>query len=131
MRVLLLCATSIAFFVGGLAFASEENVDGDRLSECYGTYDAMVGLGEAGKISAEERAAFEALRAKAETLAMDRLKAEGLNDALAREQLEGHALFMRSELRELREGAVGIHSAEDMRKLALACDALVGPLPGK
>ena len=124
MRVLLLCATSIAFFVGGLAFASEENVDGDRLSECYGVYDAMVGLADAGKLSAEERSQFEAKRQKAESLAMARLQAEGLNEELAREQLEGHAIYMRSETRDLR-GGVGIHGVEDMRKLAQACDPLV------
>jgi hypothetical protein len=124
MRVLLLAATSIAFFAGGLAFASEENVDGDRLSECYGIYDAMVGLADAGKLSAEERPQFETKRQKAESLAMARLQAEGLNEALAREQLEGHALYTRSELRDLR-GGVGIHGADDMRKLTQACDPLL------
>lgn len=126
MRKRLAAATIAAFFAWGLAFGSEENADGDRLSECYGTYDAMVGLADAGKISAEERASYEALRAKAETLAMERLRSDGLNEALAREQLDGHALFMRSELRDIREGAVGIYSADDMRKLARACDPLVG-----
>jgi hypothetical protein len=124
MRVLLLAATSIAFFAGGLAFASEENVDGDRLSECYGIYDAMVGLGEAGKLATDERSQFEVKRQKAESLAMARLQAEGLNEELAREQLEGHALYMRSELRDLR-GGVGIHGIDDMRKLAQGCDPLV------
>lgn len=126
MRIWPVAATTFAFFAWGLAFASEENVDGDRLSECYGTYDAMVGLGEAGKITAEERATFEAQRGRAESLAMDRLKSEGLSEDLAREQLEGHALFMRSELRDIRDGGVGIYNTEEMRKLALSCDPLMG-----
>lgn len=124
MRTLLVAATSIAFLAGGLAFASEENVDGDRLSECYGVYDAMVGLADAGKLATGERSPFEAKRQKAQSLAMDRLQAEGLNEELAREQLEGHALYMRSEARDLRGGA-GIHGVDDMRKLAQACDPLV------
>ena len=86
----------------------------------------MVGLGDTGKITAEERAAFEAQRGKAESLAMDRLKSEGLSEDLAREQLEGHALFMRSELRDIRDGGVGIYNTEEMRKLALSCDPLMG-----
>jgi hypothetical protein len=126
MRIRPIVATTLAFFAWGLAFASEENVDGDRLSECYGIYDAMVGLGEAGKIPAQERARFEAQRARAESLALEKLKSEGLSEELAREQLEGHSLYMRSELREIREGGVGIYNIAEMRKLALACDPLMG-----
>lgn len=124
MRRLWLFATAVTFFSTPLAFASEENVDGDRMAECYATYDAMVALGDVSKIPAAEKTAYEVLRLKAETKAIALYKSEGLDEELAREMLDGRALFMRSEFRDIRDGA-GIYGAEEMRKLALACDPLV------
>lgn len=124
MARLPLLATVPTFFAASLAFASEGNVDGDRMAECYASYDAMVALAEANKIPPAEKPVFEAQRLNAEARAIVLFKSEGLNEEFAREMLEGRALFMRSELRDIRDGA-GIYGADEMRKMALACDALV------
>ena len=119
-----LFATAVGFFAVTLAFASEGNVDGDRMAECYASYDALVALGEVNKITPAEKTGYEAQRVKAEARAIVLFQSEGLNEELAREMLEGRAVYMRSELRDLRDG-VGIYGADEMRKFASDCDPLL------
>jgi hypothetical protein len=125
MNSWLISAATIAVLTCAVAVASaEQEVDGDQMAECYAAYDAMVSLHDVHKISAEDKAKYDALRAKAEAKGIALYKSEGLDDDLAHEQLAGRAEFMHSEFRELHEGA-GIYSIEDMKKIASDCDALV------
>lgn len=116
---------AVVFTVSSSALADPGAVDGSRMAECYGAYDALVSLGEVKKIPEDESAKASSQRVKAEAQAIALFKAEGLGEELAREALESSALFTRSETRELREGT-GIYSIDDIRKIATGCDALLG-----
>ncbi len=107
------------------ALADPEAVDGVRMAECFAAYDTLVTLGELKKFPEAERAQAAGQRAKAEARALTLYQSEGLNEELARESLAENALFTRSETRELRDGN-GIFSIDDVRRMAVECDALVG-----
>lgn len=109
----------------GAVCAADGAADAEQMTECYGVYDAMVGLIAAGAVPAAEKAHAEEQRNKAEAQAIALYKSEGLNEELARQQLAGRAIFMRSEVREL-EAPSGIYSTDDVRKMAADCDGLLG-----
>ncbi|MEQ1755398.1 MAG: hypothetical protein ABL973_14850 [Micropepsaceae bacterium] len=125
MKSWLISAASVAVFTGAVAIASaEQEVDGDRMAECYAAYDAMIGLDGTHKLSADDKAKYDALRSKAEAKGIALYKSEGLDEELAREQLAGRAEFMHSEFRELHQGT-GVYGIEDVKKIASDCEALV------
>ena len=105
--------------------AEDNSADGDRLAECYAVYDALVGLGDLGKLPPAETERFKSQREKAKDLALSQYSREGLDSENANGQLEGRAEYMREELRDLHDGS-GIYNADEMRKMASACDATVG-----
>ena len=121
----LLLAALLATFSCASVSASDATPDGDQFAECYASYDAMVGLGESGKIPTEEKAGYETKRSKVEALALAQYQVEGLDEENARGQLKGRGEYMRGELREIHNGT-GIYSADEMKKIASDCDALVG-----
>lgn len=126
MKYWLVTAAVVSVFSLAVSVASaEQDVDGDRMAECYAAYDALVGLADLHKISAEDKARYDAQRTKAREKGLQLYKSEGLNEELASEQLEGRAEFMHSEFRELHDGA-GIYGLDDVRKIASDCDALIG-----
>ena len=118
----LLAALALSLIFHGVVSAGDNNVDGDRLAECFATYDALVGLGEAGKLPADQTATYKTQRERAQASALARYKSEGLDEDNAQGQLEGRAEYMREELRDLHEGS-GIYGADEMKRMATACDA--------
>jgi hypothetical protein len=121
-RVILAVAVTLLSF-STAAIAADTPVDSDRMTECFGAYDAMVALGNSKKFTDIDVEKYSALRLKAQAKAIELYKSEGLNEEIALDQLAGRATYMTSELRDLN-AAGGIFSADDMRKLSAACDTL-------
>ena len=124
-RVILAVAVTIlsSLTVGIVASAADTPVDSDRMTECFGAYDAMVALGNSKKFQDIDVEKYAAQRSKAQAKAIELYKAEGLNEEIALDQLAGRATYMTSELRDLNPSG-GIFGADDMRKLSADCDTL-------
>jgi hypothetical protein len=114
----------LALIFSQVVSAEDNSADGDRQAECFATYDALVGLGEAGKLPTDETDGYRVKRGQAETRALSQYKTEGLDAENAHGQLEGRAEYMREELRDLHEGS-GIYDASEMKRMATACDPVV------
>ena len=121
-RVILAVTVTLLSF-STAANAADTPVDSDRMTECFGAYDAMVSLGNSKKFADIDVEKYSALRLKAQAKAIELYKSEGLNEEIALDQLAGRAAYMNSELRDLN-AAGGIFSADDMRKLSAECDTL-------
>jgi hypothetical protein len=114
----------VALTFSQVVSAGDNSVDGDQLAECFAVYDALVGLGDLGKLPAAETDGYRNQREKAKARALAQYGREGLDPENANGQIEGRAEFMREELRDLHEGS-GVYSADEMKRMAAACDPLV------
>lgn len=124
MRISLVLAASL--FAATAAVAEEDaeaKIRGQAYAQCYGVYHAMQTLAEK-QHDDSTAASFKERAAKADALARDAYKVNGLTDDDMDSELDASAEAIESQFQPL-SGGDGWYDLNAMKKETQSCDAML------